>query len=712
MPAKTETVLKLFLFSLGFTSLFTQIYAVREFMSVLYGNELILGFVLASWMVLTALGATAGNLFRRVRKKMNFLIFLQFFLSVLPILTLLKLDLWKAFAIPPGTMISPGETLLMTLIILAPFCLINGFFFVACSLSLAEIKGDCSYGRSYSIESIGSLTAGVIVNFLLLWVFDQWDGLIILLACNFLVLLFFFRSSSRKSFAVILMPAFIGIIIGLSLLDLQGFIDRILYPGQNPLISRMTPYGKVLITESNGQFNLYENGLLLFSTGNEISNEEAAHFLAVQHDDPEKILLISGGLSGLANEFLNYQPQQIDYLELNPALIASWRSLFQKRFDQRIRIIEMDAGRFLNSAPELYDLCLINLPDPSTLQINRFYTVEFFRLLKSRMNPGGYIALGLPPTMDYVSEEAGLLNSIIFHTLKKNFSEVRIIPGQKNYFIASDSAIHMGIAKCIMEKGIMTKYVNHYYLDDEWLKKRGDFIEGQLTKTEEINTDMRPLGFFLQISYWFSYFSNNTRVLVTAIIAIAILLGFLLNSVNTGLFISGFTASSVELMILLTIQVTYGYIFQVAGMVITLFMAGLAAGAWVQSGFPKGSLVKRYIHLQLTTSLFCLGLPFLLMLNSISSIPAGVNYFLLVLVTLFISVITGMLFTVASSLIRQNKASVLSGNYSAELIGSALGMVITTILLLPLFGLIVSCLVLVVLNLIGAGFLAVRRKKL
>jgi len=46
--------------------------------------------------------------------------------------------------------------------------------------------------------------------------------------------------------------------------------------------------------------------MLLFSTGNEISNEENVHYAMVQHPNPENILLISGGFSGTIAEIMKY----------------------------------------------------------------------------------------------------------------------------------------------------------------------------------------------------------------------------------------------------------------------------------------------------------------------------------------------------------------------------------------------------------------------
>ena len=40
-----------------------------------------------------------------------------------------------------------------------------------------------------------------------------------------------------------------------------------------------------------------------------------------------------------------------------------------------------------------YDVVIIDLPDPSTAQINRFYTIEFFNELKKILNKGWVVSI-------------------------------------------------------------------------------------------------------------------------------------------------------------------------------------------------------------------------------------------------------------------------------------------------------------------------------
>ena len=53
------------------------------------------------------------------------------------------------------------------------------------------------------------------------------------------------------------------------------------------------------------------------------------------------------------------------------------------------------------------------------------------------------------------------------------FQRVLVVPGMKNYFLASNAPLDIGIAKRIAQRQIRNVYVNQYYLDDAALKKVG-----------------------------------------------------------------------------------------------------------------------------------------------------------------------------------------------------------------------------------------------
>jgi predicted membrane-bound spermidine synthase len=76
-----------------------------------------------------------------------------------------------------------------------------------------------------------------------------------------------------------------------------------------------------------------------------------------------------------------------------------------------------------------------------------------------------------------------------------------------------------------------------------------------------------------------------------------------------------------------------------------------------------------------------------------------------------LSFIIGLEFSVAAAIGNRDITVRMSFNYSADLFGSAIGAIVTTLILLPFLGFVYSCLVLVGMNIFSAVFLYLREKK-
>ena len=425
----------------------------------------------------------------------------------------------------------------------------------------------------------------------------------------------------------------------------------------------------------------------------------------VQHRDPKNVLLISGGISGITDEILKYDVDEIDYIELNPWIFRIGRQFTESLKDPRIHPVEKDARLFLKVSPDKYDIVLINLPEPSTAQINRYYTIEFFRLLKKRLNNKAIISLSLPSTVNYISKEAARVNSVIYTTIKKVFKEIMIIPGEKNFFIVSDNPLSINIGKLIEDKGIENVYVNHYYLNDRTIKQRSDYILSNISNDAGINTDFRPVSYLNQLLFWVSQFNINLKVflIISFIIlfALAVLISRL-NPVNLGMFTAGFTASSVEVMLIISFQIIYGYVYQTLGIIITIFMAGLASGALLRKRFFPAAKNKHFYLLQFSLAIFSIILPFIIVFTETLSTFPNLVHIIFFLLTFFISVITGFLFSIATLIQKQAISEISAKVYSVDLIGAALGALIISILLVPLTGIIYTGIIIGILNLLCA----------
>ena len=89
--------------ALGISSIITQIIAIREFLTVFYGNELIFGIILANWLLLTGIGAYLGKYFEK--GKISWLIILQIIIGFLPFFHIFIIRNLRNLVFFPGELI-------------------------------------------------------------------------------------------------------------------------------------------------------------------------------------------------------------------------------------------------------------------------------------------------------------------------------------------------------------------------------------------------------------------------------------------------------------------------------------------------------------------------------------------------------------------------------------------------------------------------------
>ena len=181
------------------------------------------------------------------------------------------------------------------------------------------------------------------------------------------------------------------------------------WSGFKLLAVRNSAYGNLAVVDNGGSRSLYENGLVLFTAPDPAAAEEAVHYALLAHPAPRRVLLIGGGVNGsLAQALQHPSVQDIDYVEIDPAVLDLSRLYFPEFWnpiaaDPRVRVHVTDGRWFLKAGSGRYDVIIVNLPDPQTAQLNRFYTLEFFAQAARRLAVSGVLALQLSGSEDYPS---------------------------------------------------------------------------------------------------------------------------------------------------------------------------------------------------------------------------------------------------------------------------------------------------------------------
>ena len=696
---------------LGFTSIITQIILLREFMLLFSGNELVIGIILANWMIITATGAYLGRFVKISRKHKNLASFAFILLGLIPSITVFVADYLKNTIFQPGIAFGAGKIIYSAGIILLPFCLLSGFLFtyIANAYSLTTDKRQID--KTYACESVGSIIAGLLFSYLLASYLSTFQ----ILAGLFFVNILAFLLTARMKY--IPKTVYTVLFLLLSTLPFVFNIDKItkqfLFINQDLTYLKDTPFGNLAITNYGGQQNFFENNVLLFTTENVIANEEAIHYAMIQHSNPEDVLLISGGISGITNEILKYKIRRLDYVELNPWLIRLGKEFTSALESPEIDIIQKDARLYIRQTTRKYDIIIINLPEPVTAQINRYYTIEFYKNLKEILNTGGIVTFGLPSSVNYMSDEVIELNSTIYRTIKEVFKHVQIFPGEKNYYVASDKPLEYRITEKFAQKGIENSYMNRYYLDDNLITQRADQILSVLNPSARINRDFFPVSYFKQIKLWISQFKINRYLTYTGLLLLSIL--FILfvikaNPANLGMFSAGFTASSMEIIILIAFQVIYGYIYLAMGVFFAAFMAGLALGTFLREKIiPRITFKSLLVHQLILGMVVFLSVPSLFLMKKYAA-SHGLVYIICISLLFIIAFMVGGYFSI-SSVIQTEKTRIVAAKvYATDLLGSATGAIITSVVLIPQFGLYITIFITGGLSLVSMMFIYLKGK--
>ncbi len=693
---------RILLILLGVVAVINQVIFIREFISVLSGNELVLGIVMAGWMLLTGWGAFSGR--KADFSELTFVrgITMLVTLTVIPAIMTGTLYWLKNMLFPPGTMVSLGMSVVAVFLILFPVCFLSGFLFTAFSTIYSVSKNDNLTGRAYSLESLGSLAGGLIFSLILGRFFNSFQIFGLTTGTVLIAGAFMIENETRFLKLKLILP---GIVIPvlIFIFNPDNLIKKMLFPNQEIISNQSTRYGNLVITRQAGQFNVYENNDLQFYTDNMMMNEEAVHFAMIQHKNPRNVLLVSGGISGMIKEINKYNVESITYLEINPEILSRLKHWNDSVLNSpNLHIVKSDIRTFIANSDQKFDVILINLPPPNSLGMNRFYTSEFFRIIKKLCNNETVICTGLPATVNYAEENALEVNSTLRKTLGTYFTNVLVLTGEKNYFLASDQPLTTNISAKIAEKGIPTEYVNQYYIDDELLAARSRTITEQMNKDTQINRDFSPYMFIRQIDHWLSYFGTGYKIIVIIPVVLFFLLFLKMNRITSGLYTGGFTAASLEISLMLAYQIYFGSIYLSTAFFFAVFMGGLAFGSTLKlkTGIDD---IKYFYGIQFGLAAFAVLLPLLIKIIAlIAGLKLAAQFLFFILVFVLAAAI-GFEFLLASKLTDKSYSETSGLNYGTDLAGSAFGAFLTAIVLIPLAGLFLTCLAVAALNILSGS---------
>jgi spermidine synthase len=402
-----------------------------------------------------------------------------------------------------------------------------------------------------------------------------------------------------------------------------------------------------------------------------------------------------------------------------------------------VRVHSVDGRLFLKTTEEKFDVIIVNLPDPQTAQLNRFYTAEFFREAAEKLNSGGVLSFQLRAAEDYISPELSEFLRCINRTLSEVFPEVRAVPGETVHFFATrqPGVLATGPDELIARlraRKLHASYVREYYIPFRMMPDRMLDLEQQIRSRAgtPVNHDFAPIAYYFDVVLWSTRFNVVYRALfqsvarvsfreVAGLVAVLLLAAVAAarmlranrrhrTAAGVCVGVMGFTLMALEVLLLLAFQAIYGYVYHQLAIIIAAFMAGMALGSW-------WSLRRAASQEDMRTLAWLQGLAAALPLSCyglfvwFSHFNSGLS--LLVVSKLVFPALAGSCglvggyqFPIASRVFfkESSDAGGVGTVYALDLVGACAGALLPSIYLIPVFGLLRTALLIALVDLVVA----------
>jgi spermidine synthase len=566
---------------LGAASAAFQTLFFREFFASFGGNEAVLASVLGPWLLLTALGAWLGRHGSRAPSRVAGALFAYGLLSAA--------SLTAARALPglfPATAAPGAATALgLAFVLLAPSCLVSGLAF---SWLAAEDREAPGPGRAYLAESVGAALAGALLSLLLLGQVPAfalqglfWAAVALAAALGL---------ARRVAILVGGLGAALG--IAFALLPVGDWALAAQGAHLEGATEQESAFASIVVSRQGGQTTVYADRQPLATQSEPEAAEEAAHLPLALHPGPRTVAVIGVAPTGTVAEILRHGVERIHYVLEDPVLAEVLRAEFADLRAPAVEAVTEDARRFLRGRPGAFDAILSFSPEPTSAQLNRVFTTEFFALARRALRPQGLLSVSLGGHAQFAAPEKRRLHSSVRRTLAAVLGEVAVLPAARTYYLTGKDLalprapeIPGAIGAALSARRIAPVHLTAAHLAHQLSERRLDEALRWSALVERPNTDLYPTTYRLALDGVLAEYAD-LGVSALVALAVALVLGALMvfgprsRPLEFAVLTSGATSLASQLVLALAYQIAAGALYREMGLFLAGFMAGAAAGAF------------------------------------------------------------------------------------------------------------------------------------
>ncbi|MHC4149438.1 MAG: 4Fe-4S binding protein [Planctomycetota bacterium] len=621
------------IFSYGLFTIAAQTLLFRQFITTFEGNDISVGIFFGSWFLWVGLGAILVRKVRAPSKKLldkMELLFLgylpAFILELILIVQARELAGVESYALLPIRSI-----LILSIAVNAPVSIITGMLFpLACRWFRQQEP--LAVSRVYIFEAAGSFCGGLGVTVLL--ASGMSLAMIFLLLCLVLSLSVLWvqlagirQTTEQKTqkklkttaWCVSLIPAFIllCLILGADK-ALTGYIRTVkwtkLLPADALTGSFQTAQAEYLYGNYQNQWIAVRQGSVCEALPDETTAGRIVALTLCQNPAARRILIIGSGI-GLCRQFLQLpQIEHLTWAHCDNEYVEKVNRFIPpelKISDERFYPFDGDVRSLLTGREHYYDLTIVNLPEATSSVLNRYYTVEFYNQLKRSLRAKGVLAVSVAGGENIMGTELINLGASTKLTLQQVFSALALTPGEQIWFLASDSqdltgepgtlrdrfAAIQGVRDIFPPEGLLS-----VYLPDRAAKALENYSRADLPDPMLINRDSKPLTHLYslllaakQSEAPVTKFIKHLLVagpltfFVPILVLVALRIIYILKTKDRDgrssfdstflVFSAGVISIGTVIVLMYLYQTWFGSLYLHIGVISSLFMAGLTAGA-------------------------------------------------------------------------------------------------------------------------------------
>ncbi len=379
-----------------------------------------------------------------------------------------------------------------------------------------------------------------------------------------------------------------------------------------------TDQAEYLYGRYHGQWIAVREGSVCEALPNEEEAGQTAALALCQNPQAKRALVIGSGLALCNRLLLLPQMEEVAWASTDPEYMK-WllRHVPSELWagDNRFQPVEGETRRYLDARQSYFDLIIVNLPEVTGSAFNRYYTMEFYETVRASLRDGGVIGVSIAGGEGVLGAELVSLGASVEKTLAQVFSNLVLVPGDQTWLIASDSksltgdpailrdrfAALEGAQKIFPPAGLLS-----VYQPEVAARVRQSYQKANLPQELLVNRDARPLTHLyalllaarqsgasltrfvtlLAVSGWIPFLVPILVFIALRTWALATPRGHPRASAFDSSFLvfsTGWIGIATVVILMYAYETHFGSLYLHVGVISSLFMVGLTAGAMVCS---------------------------------------------------------------------------------------------------------------------------------